>query len=99
MILNIIIFVLVFSFLTVPQIFKEEKLLTAVAPANTSSTTNQTVSSVNSTLNSVNSTGNSSSVATLTATATCTVPVYNSSQKTTQDHVVDFITGQVGHMA
>ena len=77
-----------------PQIFKEEDLLTAVI-IKSNTTTNQTAITVNTTA----STGNSSSVAKLTTSVTCSVPVYNSSGKSAQDHVVDFITGQVGHFA
>eukprot|EP00795_Rhopilema_esculentum_P009085 gene9085-16739_t len=81
LLLNVIIFVLVFSFLTVPQILKE---------GNTLKESNETVSttSPNVTLPS-----NGSSFSPLTG-GTCSVPLYNSSGKSVQDHIVDFITGQ-----
>jgi len=93
LILNIIIFFLVFSFLTVPQIFKEEKLLTAVNSVTNVSKTNQT-SVLNTNVSPGNVSSNTSSYQKITSTTTCSVPVYNSSTKGVQDHVVDFITGQ-----
>ena len=81
---------LVFSFLTIPQIFKEEKLLNAAKNSGANQTT-----VLNATVSPVNVTGNSSSSGASKANAQCTVPVYNSSNKNAQDHIVDFITGQV----
>ena len=77
-----------------PQIFKEEKLLAAVNSVTNGNKTNQT-SAGNSNVNQVNVSSNASSFQRITATTTCSVPVYNSSTKGVQDHVVDFITGQV----
>ena len=79
-----------------PQIFKEEKLLTAVNSVTNVSKTNQT-SVLNTNVSPGNVSSNTSSYQKITSTTTCSVPVYNSSTKGVQDHVVDFITGQVIH--
>ena len=83
LLLNVIIFVLVFSFLTVPQILKE---------GNTLKESNETVLTTSP---NVSSPSNGSSFSPLTG-GTCSVQSYNSSGKSVQDHIVDFITGQVG---
>lgn len=83
-----------FSFLTIPQIFKEEQILSAVKNADRSNSTNQT-SYLNATMSPLNVTGNHSRSGASTASFQCTVPVYDSSKKGPEDHIVDFITGQV----
>lgn len=101
-ILNIIIFVIVFSFLSVPQIAKSYNIFqtavpTTAAPANM--TVNVTSSPGNrSALMSPSSTpASNGSFAKLSGSQTCIQPsaMKDSSKKELADQVVDFITGQV----
>lgn len=100
-ILNIIIFVIVFSFLSVPQIAKSYNIFqtavpTTAAPANM--TVNMTSSPGNVSALSLSSTpASNGSFAKLSGSQTCIQPsaMKDSSKKELADQVVDFITGQV----